>query len=93
MPVYEYECRKCAKRFEVERGFHETGGGKCPACGREGQRVYHAPPLLFKGSGFYITDHRKKTGDGEEGESKARPPTETKAENAEKTSTSKKEPK
>ncbi len=62
MPVYEYECKKCAKRFEVVRSFHEKGSGKCPTCGLEGQRIYTAPPLLFKGSGFYVTDHRKKSG-------------------------------
>ena len=67
MPVYEYECKKCAKRFEVIRGFNETGGGVCPTCGREGQRIFYAPPLLFKGSGFYITESRKKAGQTEEG--------------------------
>jgi putative FmdB family regulatory protein len=72
MPVYEYECRKCAKRFEVARGFHETGGGVCPDCGRKGQRIYSVPPLLFKGSGFYVTDHRKKTGQPDEGKPAAK---------------------
>ena len=43
------------------RSFAESGGGKCPLCGGEGQQVYLPTPLLFKGSGFYITDSRKKT--------------------------------
>ena len=60
MPIYEYECGKCAARFEVKRGFHEEGGGCCPKCGGEGRQIYSPAPLIFKGSGFYVTDHRKK---------------------------------
>ncbi len=59
MPSYEYECKKCREHFEVTRRFTETGGGVCPLCGGEGRRIYTAPPLIFKGSGFYTTDHRK----------------------------------
>ena len=59
MPVYEYECNKCALRFEVKRGFHETGGNVCPSCGGEGRQIFFAAPLHFKGSGFYCTENRK----------------------------------
>ncbi len=59
MPVYEYECDKCAVKFEVKRGFHETGGNVCPECGGEGRQVFFAAPLHFKGSGFYCTENRK----------------------------------
>ena len=58
MPVYEYDCLKCLSKFEVQRGFHETGGNSCPKCGAEGRRIYFAPPLIFKGPGFYTTDSR-----------------------------------
>jgi len=58
MPVYEYECLRCSSTFEVKRGFHETGGNLCPKCGTEGRRIYFAPPLIFKGPGFYVTDSR-----------------------------------
>ena len=58
MPTYEYDCLKCKSRFEVTRKFSETGGSSCPKCGDEGQRVYHAPHLVFKGPGFYVTDSR-----------------------------------
>jgi putative FmdB family regulatory protein len=67
MPTYDYECEKCAKKFEVKRGFHETGDVLCPKCKGKARRVYSAPPLIFKGSGFYVTDHRKK-GDSEKSE-------------------------
>lgn len=59
MPVYEYECDKCAVRFEVKRGFHETGGNVCPKCGGGGRQIFFAAPLHFKGSGFYCTENRK----------------------------------
>ena len=58
MPVYEYECPNCKVKFEVTRKFSETGGNLCPTCGAEGQRVYCAPFLVFKGPGFYVTDSR-----------------------------------
>ena len=66
MPTYEYECKKCARQFEVVRSFKDEEGGICPTCGHVGQRIYAAPPLLFKGSGFYVTDSRKKSGQSEE---------------------------
>ena len=59
MPVYEYECDKCAVKFEVKRGFHETGGNVCPECGGEARQIFFAAPLHFKGSGFYCTENRK----------------------------------
>jgi putative FmdB family regulatory protein len=60
MPIYEYECAKCASRFEVKRGFHEEGGDCCPHCGGKGCQIFSPSPIIFKGSGFYVTDHRKK---------------------------------
>ena len=58
MPTYEYECEACSLKFEVKRGFHEKGGDSCPQCGLAGKRIYFAPPLIFKGPGFYCTDSR-----------------------------------
>jgi putative FmdB family regulatory protein len=58
MPVYEYECPNCKVKFEVMRKFSESGGSTCPTCGAEGQRIYCAPFLVFKGPGFYVTDSR-----------------------------------
>jgi putative FmdB family regulatory protein len=65
MPVYEYECKRCASRYEVKRGIHETGGSECPKCGGEGLQIFFPAPLHFKGSGFYVTDSRKKQGEAE----------------------------
>ncbi len=73
MPTYEYECSKCSLRFEVKRGFHETGGDCCPQCGGEGRQIYLPAPLIFKGSGFYVTDHRKKDDNATDREQPAKP--------------------
>lgn len=59
MPLYDYECRSCEKVTEVRHGFKETFDGVCPACGGAMKRVFHAAGIVFKGSGFYLTDSRK----------------------------------
>jgi putative FmdB family regulatory protein len=58
MPIYEYECKKCHHRFDLRRRFGEDGSAECPICGKEAVRIFTAVPVIFKGSGFYITDHR-----------------------------------
>lgn len=75
MPVYEYECQSCHHRFEKKQGFHDKPVAKCPKCGGKPRRVIHSAPVIFKGSGFYITDSRKKApdmggGGGEKGKKK-----------------------
>jgi putative FmdB family regulatory protein len=57
MPTYEYECDLCHCRFDKRQGFDEKPIAACPRCEGEAHRVFHAVPILFKGSGFYITDH------------------------------------
>lgn len=62
MPVYEYECRSCGTVTDVRHGFDETVSEACPACGGELTRRFSAAGIVFKGSGFYITDSRKAGG-------------------------------
>ena len=57
MPTYEYECDACRCRFDKRQGFDEKPIAVCPRCQGEAHRVFHAVPILFKGSGFYVTDH------------------------------------
>lgn len=59
MPLYEYACTKCGRTFEIRRGFNETHQEPCAACGAPVRRVFNAAPVLFKGSGFYVTDSRR----------------------------------
>ena len=59
MPIYEYECEECACRFELKRRFDEDGGSPCcPQCPGKVRRLFSPPAILFKGSGFYVTDSR-----------------------------------
>jgi len=59
MPIYEYECGDCCFRFERKQGFDEEPVAQCPECQGKCRRVLHSVPIIFKGSGFYITDNRK----------------------------------
>jgi putative FmdB family regulatory protein len=59
LPLYEYQCRSCQKTADIRHGFKETFDGKCEACGGEMARVYSPAGIVFKGSGFYLTDSRK----------------------------------
>ncbi len=59
MPIYEYECEKCAFRFELKRRFDEDAGSPCcPQCLGKVRQLFSPPVILFKGSGFYVTDNR-----------------------------------
>ncbi|MDE0721432.1 MAG: FmdB family transcriptional regulator [Dehalococcoidia bacterium] len=57
MPRYDYRCESCKEEFELRQTFAEAGKGICPLCSGKGQRVYHAVPVIYKGSGFYTTDY------------------------------------
>ncbi len=60
MPIYEYVCNECSLQFELRRGFGEDSGAQCPKCSGEGRLLFRPVPIIFKGSGFYITDSRAK---------------------------------
>jgi putative FmdB family regulatory protein len=64
MPLYDYQCSKCQHVVEVRHGFNDTYAEACPACGGELKRLINPAPIIFKGSGFYVTDSRKSTGEG-----------------------------
>jgi putative FmdB family regulatory protein len=59
MPTYEYRCLDCQHQYEKREGFDAPALQECPSCGGTSRRVLHAPPVVFKGSGFYVTDSRK----------------------------------
>lgn len=58
MPTYEYRCAN-GHEFERFQRMSEPPVDTCPTCGAAAERLLSAGGLLFKGSGFYITDYRK----------------------------------
>lgn len=79
MPLYEYECEACGVRFERRQGFDEAPLRLCPECGGHVHRLIQPVGIVFKGSGFYVTDNRassstavpgKRSGEKEKGERK-----------------------
>ena len=59
MPTYEYECRSCRYRFERFESISSKPSATCPRCKKKAKRLISGGAgLLFKGSGFYITDYR-----------------------------------
>jgi len=62
MPTYQYRCRKCGHEFEEFHGIRDAKPRKCPKCRSRADRVpAGGGGLLFKGTGFYITDYRSKS--------------------------------
>jgi putative FmdB family regulatory protein len=59
VPTYEYQCTACKNRYETREGFDAPSRQPCPKCGGQAKRILFAPPIVFKGSGFYVTDSRK----------------------------------
>jgi putative FmdB family regulatory protein len=59
MPIYEYECTACAHRFERKQSMSDEPVRACPRCGGVPRRLFSPVGIIFKGSGFYITDNRK----------------------------------
>ena len=60
MPLYEYRCEKCGHRIEIIQTFSDRPLKTCPECKGKLVKVFSAPALQFKGSGFYITDYTDK---------------------------------
>jgi putative FmdB family regulatory protein len=71
MPLYEYECEGCARRFEVIRKFSDPPLEHCEVCGGKVRKLFSSPAIQFKGSGFYINDYARKSGDAAGGGSTA----------------------
>jgi putative FmdB family regulatory protein len=66
MPLYEYECESCSHKFEQRRSFSEGASAKCPHCQCAATRIFAPVPIVFKGSGFYVTDYRREKAPTEE---------------------------
>jgi putative FmdB family regulatory protein len=64
VPLYEYQCKKCHSLTERIQKFSDPPLAICPHCGGELEQLISAPAVQFKGSGWYVTDYAKKSGDG-----------------------------
>lgn len=61
MPLYEYECESCGIRFERRQHMEDDPIRVCPECGGDVHRLIQPVGIIFKGSGFYVTDNRAKS--------------------------------
>jgi len=60
MPTYEYECKSCTHNFEAFQSMSDPALKECPKCGNEIRRlIFGGTGVIFKGSGFYVTDKSK----------------------------------
>jgi putative FmdB family regulatory protein len=64
MPTYEYACPKCGHQFELFQSMRDEPITKCPKCKKTGVKrlIGGGAGLIFKGTGFYLTDYKTKKG-------------------------------
>ena len=99
MPVYVYRCANCGVQFDKLQSFTDKPLVRCPECGKfKLKKVYQPIGIVFKGSGFYATDHHspsgqtaKKNGQSEMNEKNDKKESTDRAETTPKTETTPKE--
>ncbi|HEU5079543.1 MAG TPA: zinc ribbon domain-containing protein [Opitutaceae bacterium] len=67
MPTYEYACAACGKDFELFQSIKDDPIKTCPLCGKTGEvrrKIGRGAGIIFKGSGFYETDYKRKSDSG-----------------------------
>jgi len=60
VPIYEYLCEACSYRFEVKQSIKDDPIATCERCGKPVKRLISSPAIMFKGSGWYVTDYSDK---------------------------------
>ncbi|MBK8378875.1 MAG: hypothetical protein IPL14_13310 [Nitrospira sp.] len=73
MPIYEYQCTSCAHRFEVKQSIKDEPIKECVRCGKEVTKLISSPAIMFKGSGWYITDYSDKMKPGSGSDTSEKP--------------------
>jgi putative FmdB family regulatory protein len=68
VPTYDYRCDHCGHGFTKVQRFDEEPLAACPQCGKRPRRLLSKPAIVFKGSGWHVTDYRRP---GEGGKSEA----------------------
>lgn len=71
MPIYEYQCDSCSYQFEVKQSIKDDPLAACERCGKPVRRLISSPGIMFKGSGWYVTDYSNKLKPTSEGEKSA----------------------
>ena len=74
MPLYEYQCQDCGVRFERRQHINDEPIKICPECEGEVRRLIQPVGVIFKGSGFYVTDNRASLPPPNQGASKSQKP-------------------
>lgn len=76
MPTYQYECDSCHHSFEALQSMTDKKLTKCPKCGKNKlhRLIGSGAGVIFKGTGFYETDYKKKDSGSSDASSKATPP-------------------
>jgi len=88
MPVYTYRCDSCGVQFERHQSFTDEPLKTCPECRKKSLRKVITPTrIIFKGSGFYATDHKSPSGSKSSSSSSATKPPESKPEKKEESKT------
>jgi putative FmdB family regulatory protein len=95
MPIYEYQCEQCGVRFERLQHMSADPISSCPECGGSVHRVISPVGVIFKGSGFYVTDNRSSStgtnrGKSADDKTTSESPSETKASESKPDSSSEK---
>jgi putative FmdB family regulatory protein len=81
MPIYTYRCESCGVQFDRTQKFSDNPLTLCPECGKKSlHKVYTPVGIVFKGSGFYATDHHSPSGQSWASGSKSDDPAEAKSE-------------
>jgi len=76
MPIYTYRCESCGVQFERHQSFTDEPLKRCPECNKNSLRKVLTPAgIIFKGSGWYATDHKSPSGQGRLGKNEGKEPT------------------
>jgi putative FmdB family regulatory protein len=72
MPIYTYRCENCGVQFERHQSFNDEPLKRCPECSKNSLRKVYTPAgIVFKGSGWYATDHKSSSGASRSSKSKS----------------------
>lgn len=82
MPLYTYRCNENDHEFQVRQRMTDEPLTECPICGGRARRVVSSVGVVFKGSGFYVTDNRSSSVNGKSGKSKSKEANESSASSA-----------